>query len=143
MKTSEAGVRFIAGWEGWRPSGYRDVGGKLTIGYGHLVLPGEMFGTLTEAEGLALLRKDLAIAEGAVIGSVPPCKTQGQFDALVSFVFNLGGGILGKGHTLGDYLRAGDLAGAAAAFVLYDHVGGVENQGLKNRRLAERDLFLS
>jgi lysozyme len=135
------GIRFIAGWEGWRARPYLDVGGKLTVGYGHLVRPGEQFDELTEAEGLELLRADVATAERAVLELVPPASTQSAHNALVSFAYNLGGGMLGKGHTLGDALRAGDLAGAAAAFVLYDHVGGAENAGLRHRRLAERALF--
>ncbi len=139
MNVSEAGIRFVASWEGWRASAYRDVGGKLTIGYGHLVKPGELFGTLSEDEGRALLRADLAIAETAV-NALGVELTQPQFDALVSFAFNLGAGILNKGHTLADALRHG-ADDAADAFVLYDHVNGVENAGLKARRLAEKALF--
>lgn len=141
MKISDDGLGFIAKWEGWMPRPYKDIVGVWTIGYGHVIAHGEDFPeALTQAEGMALLRADAAIAEAAVNG-LGVQLTQGQFDALVSFAFNLGGGILGKGHTLGDALRRGDYHAAAEAFVLYDHAGGREDPGLKNRRLSERELF--
>jgi lysozyme len=141
MKTSDAGVVFISRWEGFVNHVYRDVGGKKTIGYGHLVKPGEVFPTeITEVDALDLLRLDIATAEAAVNG-LGVDLSQNAFDALVSFAFNLGGGILGKGHTLGDALRVGDYDAAARAFVLYDHVDGVENAGLRARRTSEAELF--
>jgi lysozyme len=119
---------------------YLDIIGKPTVGYGHLRAPGDGLEAITVAQADDLLAHDLATAEAAVNG-LGVALSQNAFDALVSFVFNLGPGILHKGHTLADALRAGDLDAAARAFVLYDHAGGVENQGLRNRRLAEAELF--
>lgn len=140
LRTSEAGRRFIGQWEGLRLHRYLDVVGKPTIGYGHLCQPGDGLEAISEARADELLSADLALAETAVNGLGVELG-QNQFDALVSFAFNLGGGMLGQSHTIGQALRAGDFAAAAASFVLYDHAGGREDQGLRNRRLSERELF--
>jgi lysozyme len=170
MDVSDKGVAFIAGWEGLRLAFYRDVVGVWTIGYGHAYpgvaslddagarltrdLAAAGLGApsrdhsptaiaVTAEQATGLLRIDLRTAARGVSAAFPGIGfLQPQFDALVSFAFNLGVGMLGRGHTLGDAIRANDYAGAAAAFVLYDHAGGVENTGLRNRRLAERDMFL-
>src|SRR6185436_19963236 len=142
LRLSDTGLSFIARWEGFIGHVYNDVGGKATVGYGHLVLPGEHFTTLTQAQGLDLLRQDVGKAEHAVNSLVNVPLVQRQFDALVSFVFNVGSGINGfAGSTLLRLLNRGDYSGAASQFTLWDHVGGVENAGLLARRQAEKAMF--
>lgn len=140
MHLSDDGLRFIGKWEGFVGHVYLDAAKKATIGYGHLIRPGEHFTTLTEPEGLALLRQDAALAETAVNACVKVPLTQRQFDALVSLAFNIGNGAFAM-STLCKYLNRGDYSGAASQFLVWDHVGGVENAGLRARRESERAMF--
>lgn len=119
--------------------------GNPTLGYGHLVVMGSGW---SEAEAEAALVADVATAERAVnqLALPPKRMTQGQFDALVSFAFNVGAGNFQRSRLL-ILVNNGDMAAAAQQFLAYTkgYVGGklVEIGGLKRRRLAERALFLS
>ncbi len=141
--TGERGLALIKESEGLRLSTYLDAVGKPTIGYGHLIRPGETFnGPISQQQAEALLRKDLVDTEQGIAKAVRVSITQGQFDALASFVFNLGAGRL-RSSTLLRKLNAGDYAGAANQFLLWDKAGGKPLKGLTKRRQAERKLFLS
>ncbi len=140
MKTSEKGIALIKQFEGFRPTAYLCPAGIPTIGYGHVILPKEKFGTLTEAGATAILKKDLEIAERAISQFILAPLTQNQFDALASFTFNLGGGALQR-STLRRKLNAHDYEGAAREFLQWVNSGGVKLEGLVRRRKAERDLF--
>ena len=141
--TREQGLALIKASEGLRLSTYLDAVGKPTIGYGHLIRPGETFnGPISQQQAEALLRKDLSDTEQGIAKAVRVSITQGQFDALASFVFNLGAGRL-RSSTLLRKLNAGDYAGAADQFLLWDKAGGKPLKGLTKRRQAERKLFLS
>ncbi len=118
------------------------MAGKLTVGIGHLIKPGEHFESITEQQAEELLHKDLQWAEYAVDQAVCVDITQNQFDALVSFVFNLGGKRLLTSHLL-EHLNQGEFDIAADEFLKWDIVAGKESAGLKRRREAERELFLS
>ena len=85
---------------------------------------------------------DLADAQASVNTLVTVALSQNQYDALVSFTFNLGGGALG-GSTLLRILNSGDYAGAAAQFPVWDHVAGIVSAGLLARRRAEQAMFLA
>lgn len=141
MNMSAAGLRLIETSEGFRSTVYRDAVGLPTIGYGHRLLPGEVFaGGITQEAAQSLLAKDVARAEAAVQRLVKVPLSQNQFDALVDFVFNLGPGRL-AGSTLLQELNAGRFDAAAQQLLLWDHCGGQENAGLKARRAAECRLF--
>jgi lysozyme len=151
MTIPQAALDLIRQSESLRLSAYDDktgnpvpVGGTaqgtLTIGYGHTgpdVYPDQ---TITPDEAEALFQSDVAarVAQVARIVHVP--LTDGQMGALVSFVYNLGIGTLMR-STLLVLLNAGNYAGAAGQFILYDHWDGQENAGLKARRLAETAMF--
>jgi lysozyme len=94
MKTSETGIELIKEHEGLRLNWYKDQAGIPTIGYGHVILPHEnhLYDGITEAQATELLLADLAEAETAVNNSINVPLAQNQFDALVSLVFNIGGG---------------------------------------------------
>lgn len=140
MRTSKRGTDFIARWERFEPCRYRDQGGLWTIGYGHLIKKGETFKEpMTHEEGLDLLAKDMAAAEKAV-NTVRVALTQNQFDALVSLVFNIGGGNF-SASTLLRKLNDADYEGAANQFKAWRYVKGKESQGLLNRRTQEAELF--
>jgi lysozyme len=146
MSLSAAGVDFIAAQEGFRASVYADAAGHPTVGYGHRLLPDEEYPDgVTRDAALALLEQDAAHAEAAV-RQVSVALTQAEFDALVSFAFNVGTGAF-AGSTLLAKLDAGDFAAAAAEFLSWDkiRVAGalIVSRDLANRRRAERDLFLN
>lgn len=136
---SAQGLELIKGFEGLRLNAYQDSAGVWTIGYGHTggVRPGDR---ITQAEAEAYLRQDTGWAQQAVRDLVRVPLSQGQFDALTSFTFNLGRGAL-EGSTLLRKLNAGDYAGAQAEFGRWVHAGGEVLQGLVRRRAAEGDLF--
>lgn len=138
---SKHGAQFIASFEGFRADAYWDPWGQVwTIGYGHTagVRPGEK---VTTTQALKLLEQDAASAATAIRDLVHVRLNQNQFDALVSFVFNLGAGALAE-STLLKLLNRGNYRGAARQFHLWDHAGGQVLPGLLRRREAEAHLFL-
>ncbi|ABI89811.1 MULTISPECIES: lysozyme [Burkholderia] len=142
-RTGAQGIALIKQFEGLRLARYLDAVGKPTIGYGHLILPNERFTRpLTPAEAEALLRRDLRGAELNLRKLLHVPVTQQQFDALMSFVFNLGAGRL-RSSTLLRYLNAGARTRAADQFLVWNKAGGKPLAGLTKRRQAERALFLS
>ena len=143
MRLSPSGLRLITQFEGFRPITYLDSGGLPTIGYGHKQLRSESYpGGITEPEAQALLASDANAAEQAVARFVRVPLSQGQFDALVDFVFNLGAGRLASSTLLRE-LNDGNLGAAALEFLKWDHCSGRERAGLKARREAEMRLFLA
>ena len=127
--------------EGLRLKAYLDTGGVWTIGYGHTgpeVVKGL---TITMEQAEALLTEDLRTAEDHVNSAVKVKLTQNQFDALVSFVYNIGGGAF-KESTLLRLLNAGDYEGAANQLPRWVKDNGRLIDGLVNRRREERELFL-
>lgn len=141
MHLSAAGLELLKKSEGFRDRVYLDVAGFRTIGYGHRLGIGECYPrgiTATQAE--AILACDVATAEAAVSGLVQVALTQGQFDALVDFVFNLGAGRLAS-STLLRYLNAGRYDDAAWQLLAWDHAGARELAALRLRREAEFRLW--
>lgn len=146
MKTSDRGIALIKHHEGVRLTAYADPVGVLTIGYGHTSAAGAPQVTpgmkITQAGADAILRQDLAKFEKYVTDAVKVPLNQNEFDALVSFTFNLGPGNL-RSSTLLKKLNAGDRAGAADEFLKWTKAGGKTLPGLVKRREAERALFLT
>lgn len=141
MKTSQKGIDLITKFEGFRNRAYKCPAGVWTIGYGHT--KGVKAGQSVTLEGAQdLLRQDLKNFEDWVNKLVKVELTQGQFDALVSFCFNLGPGALDS-STLLKLVNQQKFALAADQFKRWNKAGGVELSGLTKRRLAERDLFVS
>jgi lysozyme len=149
MRLSRAGAELIARFEGFVPRPYNDAAGHATIGFGHLIHHGRVtaadrakWGTVTRERGLTLLAADAQDAARAVEQGVHVTLSQEQFDALVSFVFNVGVGAFGS-STLLRKLNAGDRQGAADELLRWSRAGGRVLEGLLSRRRAERALFLS
>lgn len=141
MHLSAAGLELLKKSEGFRDRTYADVAGFRTIGFGHRQTPGENYPQgITLLEGEAMLSADVLIAEAAVTRIVKVSLTQGQFDALVDFAFNLGAGRLAS-STLLRYLNSGNYDAAAWQLLAWDHAGSRENAGLKARREAEFRLW--
>lgn len=147
-RTSRKGVAFIAGFEGCVLRPYQDAVGVWTIGYGHTSgVTARTRPLKDKAVALELLKNDIARRyEPAVKAAFQRCRirpTQGEFDATVSAVYNLGPGILEKDRTFGGALDRRDLKGAADALLLYVKAGNKTLPGLVTRRKAERARFLS
>jgi Phage-related lysozyme (muraminidase) len=141
MQLSAAGLELLKRSEGFRSHAYNDVNGFPTIGYGHRLLRTELFPCgIDEERASAMLVADVHEAEQAVARLVKVPLTQGQFDALVDFCFNLGAGRLAS-STLLKVLNSGRHAEAAGQLLRWDVAGGHENSGLKARRQAEFALW--
>lgn len=132
---------YLKAREQFRPTAFKPTKRDVwTIAYGHTkgVQPGD---TCTVEEGLAFLRTDVAWAVEAVNRAVTVPLTQPQFDALVSFVYNIGAPNFFT-STLLKQLDAGDYAAAAHDMLAWDHQAGAELAGLETRREQERARFL-
>jgi lysozyme len=141
MEFSAAGMALLKKSEGFRGKVYLDVAGFPTIGYGHRLLHPESFPAgITEDLAEHILACDVDDAEEAVQRLVKVPLRQGQFDALVDFVFNLGAGRLAA-STLLKYLNSGNYDTAAQALLQWDHSGEKEVPALKARREAEVALW--
>ncbi|CAI1527524.1 lysozyme [Serratia plymuthica] len=140
MKIDVNGLNLIKEFEGLRLQAYKCPADIWTIGYGHTA-DVSANDVITEEDAIFLLRQDVAESERAVNKYVHVPLTQNQFDALVSFVFNLGVGNF-RTSTLLKKLNAGDDDGAAQEFGRWIHAGGKALPGLVRRREAERALFL-
>jgi len=144
MKTSPNGLQLIRKYEGYKSTPYRCPAGLYTVGYGHVIgnglqLPDEWNRTFSLGEINALLERDLERFERGVLRYCPVYLTQFQFDALVSFSFNLGLGVLQR-STLRQKINRGD-ADAAKVILKYNMAGGRVLKGLTNRRAAEYRMF--
>jgi lysozyme len=145
---SDQGARFIGRFEGFRAHLYDDAAGNCTIGYGHLVHMGRCNGSepaafkhgISEPAAEELLRKDAQTAADAVRRSVHVPLNQAQFDALVSFVYNLGAGAFESSTLLRD-INAHNFAAVPGQLEQWVHAGGQVLPGLVARRKAEAELF--
>lgn len=138
---SSACVALVKQFEGFEAKAYDDGAGHATVGYGHKIQPGETLTLpLSKEDGDALLKGDLGWAAGIVAANVRVTLNQNQFDALASFVFNIGAGDFMR-STLLELLNAGDYQGAAEQFARWDRIGIEPNAGLARRRAAEEALF--
>jgi lysozyme len=141
MQLSDEGLELIKQSEGFRGQTYMDVAGFPTIGYGHKLLPGESFPEgIDETRAAALLAEDVKSTELAVARLLKVAVTQGQFDALVDFCYNMGAGRLAS-STLLQELNAGRPDEARDQLMLWDHAGGKVAAGLEARRAAEVRLW--
>lgn len=150
MKTSPQGLQVIKEFEGLRLRAYVCAAGKLTIGYGHTADAGPPLVThgmtITGAQAVEILKRDVASFERDVLRLVKKPLTQGQFDALVSFHFNTGK--LGS-STILKRINAGRLEDVPAQLMRWtkarDPKTGrlAELAGLVRRRRAEAGLWRS
>jgi lysozyme len=158
VKVSEKALKMIRHHEGVRQRPYRCPAKLWTIGVGHVLYPRQGALKIDERDVYPLeerdnrtfsmeevdeiLRDDLNRFERGVERFCPVKLTQGQFDALVSFAFNVGLGTLQR-STLRQKVIRNDMEGAAEEFLKYTLAGGKVLKGLVTRRNDERALFLS
>jgi lysozyme len=137
------GIELIKRFEGFEPRIYLDAAGYPTIGFGHLVrgYEREAFKNgISEAAGEELLINDIIAAEQAVLRLIKVSLTDGQFDALVSFTFNLGGGALQR-STLRRKVNREEHTDVPVEFMKWVWAGGKKLKGLIRRRSAESLLY--
>jgi lysozyme len=158
MNVSPKTIEMIKHHEGVRFKPYQCPAKLWTIGVGHVLYPNQGKMPIDQRSGYALhpednrsfskdevnaiLRADLARFEKGVATYCPVPLTQGQFDALVSFSFNVGLGTLQR-STMRQKVLRGDMAGAAEELLKYCMAGGKVLRGLQNRRIDERAVFLT
>jgi lysozyme len=140
MKASHECVELIKRWEGFSPTPYLCPAGKWTIGYGSIQGITQHTPAITQVEATDLLLNEMGRYEASVNRLITVPLTQGQFDALVSFTFNLGGAALQR-STLRSRLNRGQYDLASDEFPKWCYAGGRKLRGLLNRRLQERDMF--
>ena len=140
MEASEILIEQIKVFEGLRLEAYRDAAGVLTIGYGHTGSDISEGDRISEYWACELLRNDLGATEAAV-RRLHVARTQGQFDALVSFAFNLGIQRL-QGSTLLKVIRkGGSHHQIRQEFKRWVYAGGKKLRGLERRRVWEAKRF--
>ena len=147
MRISPRGLSLLKQFEGCILVPYKDSAGLYTIGYGHLIadgrtLPDSAKYKISQKQADLLLKYDVIPREKAVERLCTVPLSQNEFDALVSFVFNLGAGCFQR-STIRQKLNRGDRAGAAKVLLRYNRAGGKVIKGLVNRRMAEFKLFMS
>lgn len=155
MNFSQKCVDLIKRFEGYSSHAYLCPANKITIGWGHCSKDLKLGQTITEAEAENLLKQDLKNFESKLNYSLEHDKVelnQNQFDACISFIFNLGFSAF-IFSTLYKKLKAGDYTGASNEFLKWVYITKIDKltgerfklklKGLETRRNAERDLFLS
>lgn len=142
LKTSQNGINFIKQHEGLYLRAYNDGVGVCTIGYGHTGSDVHYGETISEAEAEILLRKDLVRFEN-FINSLGVQLNQNQFDAMVSFTFNVGEGGLSPNCNAGKCFRKRDWNGLADSMRCWIGGGSNVREGLLKRRNDEIKLFNS
>jgi len=140
MKTSQKGIDLIKKFEGFKSAPYRCPAGVWTIGYGTTQGITQKSECVTEKQAEELLRRDLIDAEATVRDLVRAPLAQHQFDALVSFVYNVGRGNFKK-STLLRLLNQQAFAAVPEQFLRFNWAAGVQLVGLTKRRKAEMLLF--
>lgn len=145
LTISSAGLELIKRFEGFSATPYLCPAKKLTIGYGHVLLPRDNKPTaITREQATELLRADCEIAETyirAVTKSPVAILNQNEFDALVSFVFNIGVGNFSH-STMLQHLKRRDKQQAAQEFKCWNKSGDQVLPGLVARREAEYAMFI-
>lgn len=153
---SNAYENIIARFEGFRADAYQDEAGLWTIGFGHLIKPGDGFYSPSNPNGARtiditrareLYDADTATARDAVARSVRVPLTDAQESALISLAYNIGPGAFAT-STLVRLLNAGDYEGAAEQFLVWNKVHDeygnlVASNGLTARRQKEMEIFLA
>jgi GH24 family phage-related lysozyme (muramidase) len=151
---NQAGIDLIKRFEGYSEVPYLDQLGIRTIGYGHVIEPGENFTRLSQTLGDSLLISDVKRVERIIDEHVTVELTDNQRAGLASFVYNVGAGQPnekdgfvhlkdGRPSTMLALLNDGQVLEAAGEFERWIYIGGKPSEAMKVRRAAERGLFLT
>jgi lysozyme len=139
--TSDDGIELIKSFESFSPTTYICPAGKVTIGYGHVLRAGEGYQGISGDMAERLLKEDLLVAESSVLRNIQSPLEKGQFDALVSLTYNIGGGNLQR-STLRQKINYGaSTEEVRHEFMKWVYASGKVLAGLVRRRVAESDMF--
>lgn len=143
MKTSQKGLTLIKKFEGFSDKEYICPAGKITIGYGHVILPNEDFPQpMTRLDGELLLKKDLEPRESALNKFLKVKINQNQFDALMSLIYNIGVANF-KQSTLLKFINDKLFDKIPDQFRRWKYINKVVSKGLLARREEEIKLWLA
>jgi lysozyme len=145
MKASQACLKMLAHHEGVKTRPYKCPAGLWTVGVGHLIgdgksLPDSWNRTFTLEEVYAILAKDVERFERGVERLITIPLRQCEFDAIISFAFNLGTGCLQR-SSVRSALNRGNKETAIESLLKYNKAGGKVLKGLDNRRKDEAAMF--
>ncbi|AWL27165.1 lysozyme (plasmid) [Acinetobacter defluvii] len=142
---SDMGYNMIKDFEGLELKAYQDSGGIWTIGHGTIRYPNgtkvQKGDTCTAGQALEWLKNDCLWVDACLDRYVTTKISQNQFDALASFIYNVGETAF-KNSSMLRLINANELRSAANQFDVWVHVKGKRVQGLVNRRNAEKRHFL-
>ena len=144
LRASDRAINLITTFESFAARAYTCPAGKLTIGYGHVILKREpelARMEISQADAREILRRDVALVETYLNDVLPDSPRQHHFDAMSSLAFNIGVAALDR-STLLKKVKAGDMQGAADEFEKWVYSGGKRLYGLYVRRICERLLFI-
>lgn len=141
--TSDRGLEFIKSFESFSPTTYICPAGRLTIGYGHVLLNGEHYQGISMEMAEKLLCRDLMHAESSVIRHINTPLRQSQFDALVSLTYNIGGGALQRSILRQKINYGASTREITNEFTKWIFASGRRLSGLMRRRMAESQMFAS
>lgn len=139
---NQLGLNLIKNFEGCKLSSYKDIGGILTIGYGHTGTDVSVGQSINQDQAILLLKNDLIKFECGVEKLVKIPINDNKFSALICFAYNIGLGNL-QNSTLLKKLNKNDINGASNQFLVWNKVNGKLIAGLARRREAEKTLFLT
>ena len=144
---NSAALRLIKEFEGFEAEAYKDPVGIVTIGYGTTAAAGvgispKLGDKITEAQATDYLKRAVDKFAAQILPKITRTPTGNQFGAMVSLAYNIGPGAFNKSTVLRRF-NAGDISGAADAFLMWNKAGGKVLAGLTRRRKAERELFLT
>lgn len=142
MKADKNGIEFLKSLEGLRLEPYQCTAGVWTIGYGHTWSVDEHTPKITPEQADEFLKDDLDFFEKNLTRLIRITITQSEFNALLSFAFNVGIERI-RESTLLKKLNLGDIRGAAKELDKWVYAGGKISEGLKNRREKEKALLLA
>lgn len=140
LSVSEEGREYIKQKEDFESEPYLD-GAQFSVGYGSRMRPGENIRFITKEEAEERLDRDLEWVEDTIKNTIEVPLTQEMYDAMASFVYNVGGPQF-TNSTLLRKLNEGDYAGAASQFSSWVKSNGRVEDGLVNRRQEEKNMFL-
>ena len=139
--TSNFGIDFIKSFESFSPIVYICPGGVRTIGYGHVLTQSEYYSRISQIDAEELLKRDLAYIERSVIRNISGYLKQNQFDALVSFTFNVGSGALQRSRLRQKINYGSSMDEISEEFLSWVYAQGRKLPGLVRRRIFEARIY--
>ncbi|MGV2432417.1 MAG UNVERIFIED_CONTAM: lysozyme [Rickettsiaceae bacterium] len=143
MKISYNGLELIKSFEHFSPTTYLCPAGFPTIGYGHRIISDRIYSSISKKDASLLLIQDLKIVERAIARNLKVGLYQNQFDALCSFIFNVGAGAFQRSRLRQKINYSSFKDEIAEEFQRWVYARGRKLSGLVMRRKIEAKLYIS